>query len=256
MLAKVTGKLLPTKITGALNHFQYMIRKGSVSDRLFKFHSLDVAPKAATMVTPPAPDLLQIGTGDTYEVESIVSKRKRGKRTQYEIKWQGWGTEYNTWESASRIDHAMVRAFDGQQPRRSRVAAPPQFKRGSGCARARLSVAAQKRGGVVQTISMVCGNVQIHMKEPISRERMPTLALTFKVLSMDKNGHIIWPTSFDTVTQAALRKQARTLLRAMIDDPLNPTDATMEPAMTGTGTSSVWVGAPQRQLVIVHPEIS
>ena len=114
----------------------------------------------------------------------------------------------------------------------------------------------QKCGGVVQTISMVCGNVQIHLKEPKRFERMPTLALTFKVMSMDKNGHIIWPTSFDVLTRARLRKQARILLQKMIDDPLNPVDATMEPALTGEGTSSVWKGAPKRTLVIVQPELA
>jgi hypothetical protein len=41
------------------------------------------------------------------------------------------------------------------------------------------------------------------------------------------------------------------LLKKMIDDPLNPVDATMEPALTGTGTSEVWKGAAKRQLVPV-----
>ena len=43
--------------------------------------------------------------------------------------------------------------------------------------------------------------------------------------------------------------QARSLLRKMIDDPLNPMDSSMELAMTGTGTSSVWKAAPKRKLV-------
>ena len=80
---------------------------------------------------------------------------------------------------------------------------------------------------------------------------MPTATLTFKVLSLDKNGHIIWPTTFEAKTQAALRMQARALLQKMINDPNNPVDATMAPALTGTGTSSLWAGAPRRQLVEV-----
>ena len=70
--------------------------------------------------------------------------------------------------------------------------------------------------------------------------------------TMDKMGHITWPTKFAPAAQAALRMQVRALLRKMIDDPENPCDASMEPAMTGWG-SSLWEGAPQRQLVVVAP---
>ena len=73
-----------------------------------------------------------------------------------------------------------------------------------------------------QSISMVCGNVVLELKEPVKLERMPTMTLTFFVLSMDKKGHIVWPTNFDARTRAALRLQARALLQKMIDDPLNP----------------------------------
>jgi hypothetical protein len=48
----------------------------------------------------------------------------------------------------------------------------------------------------------------------------------------------------------------RALLKKMIDDPLNPVDASMAPALTGTGTSSVWKGAPKRQLVVVQQEVA
>ena len=85
---------------------------------------------------------------------------------------------------------------------------------------------------------------------------MPRLRMTFFVLTMDKTGHITWPTSFDDRTQAALRKQARALLQQMIDDPLSPVDSTMAPALEGTGTSSIFQGAPRRQLVTVQPEMA
>ena len=98
---------------------------------------------------------------------------------------------------------------------------------------------------------MVCGHVIAKLAESRTDEYMPRATLTFYVLSMDKNGHIIWPTLFSDKAQAQLRQQARTLLRQMIDDPLNPCDSTMEPAMTATGTSSIWQGAPKRKLVEV-----
>ena len=85
---------------------------------------------------------------------------------------------------------------------------------------------------------------------------MPTATLTFFVLSMDKTGHIIWPTLFDAKTQAALRMQARALLQKMMDDPANPVDSTMAPALTGRGTCALWVGAPQRKLVEVAMQVA
>ena len=38
----------------------------------------------------------------------------------------------------------------------------------------------------------------------------------------------------------------------MIEDPFNPVDSTMEPAMTGVGTSSLFVPARKRKLVEVE----
>ena len=64
-------------------------------------------------------------------------------------------------------------------------------------------------------------DANLHCVDP-GQERMPTMTLTFFVLSMDKTGHIIWPTNFEAKTRAALRLQARALLQKMMDDPLNP----------------------------------
>eukprot|EP00966_Prymnesium_polylepis_P095738 2218419-Prymnesium_polylepis.1 len=52
---------------------------------------------------------------------------------------------------------------------------------------------------------------------------------------MDLNGFITWPTEFSTATKAALRKQARVLLQKMIEDPMNPVDDSMRPALTQSG---------------------
>ena len=99
---------------------------------------------------------------------------------------------------------------------------------------------------------MVCGSVLVDFSEPINESTMPRLTLTFFVLTMDKTGHLVWPTNFEAPTQAALRKQARVLLQRMMDDPHNPVDATMAPALTGAGSSELWQGAPARQLVPVE----
>ena len=255
-----SGLLEPTRTTTALRHYEYTVRRGSLTDKIFNFAAFDPEGGATATATAPAPvlDVDAIGEGDVYEVEAIVGKRMKGKRCQYHIKWRGWDESTNTWEAPARIHPDLVRLYEGKPPRRERrrLSAPEQFKRGAGCARAQLSVAAQKRGAVPSSISMVCGNVLCKLKESVKEASMPTMTITFFVLTMNKAGHITWPTIFATGTQAALRLQARALLKKMIDDPLNPVDATMAPALTGAGTSSVWEGAPRREMVVVQPEVA
>ena len=235
-----------------------------MSDRLFRLHTVDPPPPARrSQPAHPPPPTVQIGEENVYEVEAIRSKRLRQgnkvKRVEYEIKWQGWPETANTWETASQINKALVKAYEtgaaaqAAQPARSRQPAPPLPHRGQGAARAHISGAEQRRGGRPTCISMVCGAVSVKFKQPLLDATMPTLALTFKVLSMDSTGHITWPTTFSATTQAALRLQARALLRKMMDDPLNPVDETMAPALTGTGTSSVWQGPPMRRLLVAQP---
>ena len=166
--------LVPTKMTQRTHTFQYLIKRGSVSDRLFRLQDRETRSSSA------------------------------------------------------------------------------QPKRGVGCARVRLTAASQRRGGVPQTLSMVCGNVLVKYVVPLSQSRPPQLTLVFGVLTMDKAGHITFPKDFDAHTEAALRMQARVLLQQMMTDPLNPADATMAPALTGTGRS-VRLTPPQRQLVVVPP---
>ena len=50
--------------------------------------------------------------------------------------------------------------------------------------------------------------------------------------------------------------QERALLQKMIDDPLNPVDSTMAPALTAEGTRAVWKGGPQRELIVVQPQVA
>ena len=190
----------------------------------------------------------EIDDTEIYEVEKIIGARRVKSKFEYLIKWRGWDATTNTWEPVMHIDPALIDAYHGRPHQGRRQLAP---RRGKGCARARLSAADQRRGIVPHTISMVCGSVKAKLTVSRTDAYMPRASLQFFVLSMDKNGHIIWPTSFDAHTRAALRMQARAHLRAMIDDPKNPCDSTMEPAMTGTGTSAIWQGAPKRKLVEV-----
>ena len=146
-----TDLIEPTNTKAAPHHYRYTIKRGSVSDKMFKLDSLDEPPPPPkAKLKSSTSEMLQIGDQDCYEVDSILDKRTVRKRTQYLIKWKGWDESSNTWEYASSIHPDLVRAYEGKPPRISRrqprVLAPLQFKRGVGCARARLSVASQKRG--------------------------------------------------------------------------------------------------------------
>ena len=258
-----TNRLVPTKTTAALNHYQYEIKKGSIHDKLFSLQKLDPAPRAQPLLAPPAlapPALAQIGDPGVFEVEAIRQKRATPKRVKYLIKWLGYPEAHNTWESPTNINKQLVAAFEGRLLVAAAPAAaaaparPPSLpNRGQGCARANLSGAGQRRGVVPSSLSMVCGNMDVKFRESRTKKNMPSLTLTFKVLTMDSAGHITWPTMFAAATQAALRLQARSLLRKMIDDPLNPCNNQMAPALVGTGMSSVWQGPPRRTLVVVQP---
>ena len=145
----------------------------------------------------------------------------------------------------SHLERAWrLQDFDGRDPnsrarsgrRRPQRAAIP-YKRGLGSARLMLSQAAGKRGVLSRVLAMVCGNVLVEYKEPTMERRMGQLKLSFFVLSMDSSGHIIWPTNFGVRTQGALRLQARTFLKRMLDDPLYPTDEAMRRALTQSGSS-------------------
>ena len=247
-----TGWLIPTKKTSACRRFKYTIRRGSVSNRLFHLESMDPAPKPA-VVRSSTVETVQIGEENVYEVESILESRMKGTKKEYFVKWLNWPSETNPWEPSRNINPALIAAFDGTPapapPRESRVSLP---KRGAGCARAHFSAAAARRGEVPQMISMVCGNVHVEYMESVKEAYMPKGKIVFQVLTMDKAGHIMLPTDFAPATRAALRMQARALLRKMIDDPLSPVDSTMEPALTGVGTDSVFKPAPKRRFVEVE----
>ena len=105
----ITSRLEPTEVTTTLNKFEYTIRRGGVYDRLFALDKLD-PPAPAQTKAESVVEAAEIGETDVYEVEAIVSKRKRGTLTEYEVKWQGWDASTNTWERTSRIHPALVGA--------------------------------------------------------------------------------------------------------------------------------------------------
>ena len=137
-----TQQLVPTRPLTSLRRFKYDIRKGSVSDRLFHLDTLD--PPDPTRPPAATAEKAEIGEAGVYEVETILEKRTRGKRTEYLIKWLDWPTSTNTWETAARIDRALVAAFEGKPLPAVRLRLPSRPKRGVGCARARLSGAAER----------------------------------------------------------------------------------------------------------------
>ena len=106
------------------------------------------------------------------------------------------------------------------------------FRRGHGCARLHLSAAAAQRGERTDLLAQVTGNTTVSMKVPSLQRAMPTLTMKVSVATMDKQGHILWPTTYSAKTAAALRKQMRHHLQEMIDNPEYPTLSHMSPALT------------------------
>ena len=49
-----------------------------------------------------------------YTVEKILEKKKRGKRTTYLVKWEGYTENEATWEPASNLKNVkeMISAFE------------------------------------------------------------------------------------------------------------------------------------------------
>ena len=116
--------------------------------------------------------------------------------------------------------------------------ASARWRRSLGCARLYLSRVAEARGQIASVMAMVCGNVVIDYREPRGLKSMPRLTVRMFVLSMDRQGHIVWPIDFEVRTKAALRKQARALLSVMLDDPKTyPVDSSWKPALTQASDS-------------------
>ena len=106
-----------------------------------------------------------------------------------------------------------------------------------------LSEADEKRGMTGSVLAMVAGLLNVNYREPRKLGGMPTLNLSFFVLTMDGAGHIVWPTNFEPSTRAALRKLARRELAVMLADPLYPASPAMAAALTQAGESYLSLGS-------------
>lgn len=65
---------------------------------------------------PPPPPVMVDGENG-FEVEKILSCRKRGRQLQYLVAWKGYPPEDNSWEP-SRNQHAprLIQAFHQEHP--------------------------------------------------------------------------------------------------------------------------------------------
>ena len=51
-------------------------------------------------------------TPDTYLVERILRKRRRGGRVEYFVRWEGYGTEDDSWEPADNVSDDLIEDFE------------------------------------------------------------------------------------------------------------------------------------------------
>lgn len=104
--------------------------------------------------------------------------------------------------------------------------------RGKGCARLHLSAAAEERGDKTGVIAQVTGNVILSLKVPKMERAMPLMRMTLAVSTMNETGDVVWANTYAAKTAAALRKQMRSHLQEMMNDPKYPTLTRMKPALT------------------------
>jgi len=55
--------------------------------------------------TKPPPDL--IDNQEEFEIEAIISHRRKGNQWQYLIKWKGYPTSDNSWETEDNLEHSQ-----------------------------------------------------------------------------------------------------------------------------------------------------
>lgn len=69
-------------------------------------------PVAAHQKRPPPPPATMIGGELEHNVEEILAVRKRRNRFEWNVKWEGYGREENTWEPLDHLEHATKRLAD------------------------------------------------------------------------------------------------------------------------------------------------
>jgi hypothetical protein len=52
------------------------------------------------------PVALEVNGGEEYEIEKVLSARKRKGTNQYLVQWKGWPSNYDSWEPEDHLQHA------------------------------------------------------------------------------------------------------------------------------------------------------
>ena len=123
----------PFKVVQQINPVAFKLALPAALSRLHPvFHaSLLKAYLASGSVQPPPPlELADGADSDVYKVESLLDKRKRGRRVEYLVKWEGYGNEHNTWEPESNIrDSDLIAGYKASVVAADPEPAPRRFRR-------------------------------------------------------------------------------------------------------------------------------
>jgi hypothetical protein len=98
----------PFKVTAVINPAAYKLELPASLKLHNVFHvsllKLHKSGPANATTPPPPPELIE---GEyEYEVESILSHRfLRNNKTEFLVKWLGYGPEHNTWEPEANCAH-------------------------------------------------------------------------------------------------------------------------------------------------------
>ena len=134
-------------------------------------------------------------------------------------------------QKASLIDKVFTMEKSDQCKGSTKRLVRPLARRGLGAARLILGKRACRKGSRATLLSLMAGAVSVRLVVPARGESMPMLHLAFFVATMDSNGHITWPTTFQPPTRSILRKAARRALQKMIDGQY-PVAASFAQALT------------------------
>ena len=101
-------RLGPYPVERQVNSNAYRIRLPRSMQRLHPvFNVVKLTPAPPDPIpnrrAKPPPDPVIVGEEEHWEVEEILNSRIHRRRLQYLIKWQGFGTEHNSWEPADDV---------------------------------------------------------------------------------------------------------------------------------------------------------
>jgi len=115
--AKLVEKFLgPFEILGKEGHLAYHLKlpKSWTVYPIFNKVLLHphIGPKfpGQDIYNRPPPDL--IDEQEEFDVEEILDTHIRRKRREYLVKWKGYGSEDNTWEPESNLEHSPLAIAD------------------------------------------------------------------------------------------------------------------------------------------------